>query len=52
MRDVVEVNKRKKNESLAAKKRQALQKEQFDKMTVKLNDWTGSKEGTNAVEEI
>jgi hypothetical protein len=51
--DVIEANRRRKNESPAAKKRLALQKEQLQKLTAELNDWSGGEEeGSNAVKEI
>ncbi len=51
--DVIEANRRRKNESPAAKKQLALQKERLQKLTAELNDWSGGEEkGLNAIEEI
>ena len=49
--DVIEANKRRKNESPAAKKRLALQKERLQQLSAELNDWSGGEEeGSIAVE--
>jgi hypothetical protein len=49
--DVIEANRRRKNESPAAKKRLALQKERLQQLSAELNDWSGGEEeGSIAVE--
>ena len=49
--DVIEANRRRKNESPAAKKRLALQKERLQQLSAELNDWSGGEEeGSKAVE--
>ena len=42
--DVIEANRRRKNESPAAKKRLTLQKERLQQLSAELNDWSGGKE--------